>query len=79
LPAGLALFWGVAGLATEAVAVSMKPNDAPVWAALQRCLILACCLAVTEWLRGHMLTGFPWDPPGVALTYPLPLMQAVSV
>lgn len=79
LPAGLALFWGLAGMATEALAVRLAPNDAPLPAALQKCLILACCLAMSEWLRGHVLTGFPWDPPGVALTYPLPLMQAVSV
>jgi len=42
-------------------------------------LMLAVVLTAAEWLRGHALTGFPWDPPGVALTYPLALMQAVSV
>src|SRR6185312_13649114 len=29
--------------------------------------------------RGHVLTGFPWNVPGYALTYPLPLMQSAAL
>ena len=44
-----------------------------------RILALAASLTVTEWLRGHLLTGFPWNTFGYALTTPLPLAQVASV
>jgi apolipoprotein N-acyltransferase len=69
LPAGLALFFAAAtGLASRL----WKPG----WS---RVLALALALSATEWLRGHILTGFPWNVLGYALTYPLPLMQSAAV
>ena len=44
-----------------------------------RILALAASLTVTEWLRGHLFTGFPWNTFGYALTAPLPLAQIASV
>jgi apolipoprotein N-acyltransferase len=44
-----------------------------------RILALAASLTVTEWLRGHLFTGFPWNAFGYALTTPLPLAQAASI
>jgi apolipoprotein N-acyltransferase len=69
LPAGLALFYGAAaGLAAR------------FWTGGARhVLVLALTLSAAEWLRGHVLSGFPWNTLGYALTFPLPLMQSAAV
>ena len=56
LPSYLALYWGAAcGLAAR------------LWSTgFSRLLLLSCLLAAGEWLRGNMLTGFPWNLPGYA-------------
>ena len=54
LPAGLAIFWG---LATGLSIFAWKPG-------ITRVLILALALTAFEWLRGHILTGFPWNTIG---------------
>lgn len=69
LPGYLALFHGLAAALTVAV-----PGPA-----LRRVVALALALSATEWLRGHVFTGFPWNVLGLALTSPLTLMQSASV
>ena len=54
LAAGLGLFWGAAGL----LYAWIKPRG------LLRLFVFAGCFALLEWLRGHVLTGFPWDLAG---------------
>jgi apolipoprotein N-acyltransferase len=44
-----------------------------------RVLAFAASLTVGEWLRGHVLTGFPWNAFGYALTEPLALAQGASL
>jgi apolipoprotein N-acyltransferase len=56
LPAGLALFWAAA--AAGAITV-WQPGP-------RRAIVLAVALAACEWLRGHVLSGFPWNAPGYA-------------
>jgi apolipoprotein N-acyltransferase len=61
MAAGLALFWGGAALAYRAL--TPRPGRA---SALLRVVVFAGCIAVFEWLRGHIFTGFPWNLPGEA-------------
>ena len=44
-----------------------------------RILTLALTLTIAEWLRGHLLSGFPWNVFGYTLTGPLVLAQASAV
>lgn len=77
LPAGMALYWALAGAAVAWVWPSPQAHEPRH--DIARVLITACALATVEWLRGHLLTGFPWNTPGMALTMPLPLLQSVAV
>lgn len=44
-----------------------------------RVLALAVALTVSEWLRGYLFTGFPWNAYGYALTGPLVLAQSAAL
>ncbi len=51
-----------------------------IWARdASRVLALAASLTIGEWLRGHILSGFPWNAFGYALTEPLALAQTASL
>jgi apolipoprotein N-acyltransferase len=69
LPAGLAIFTAIGCALARAIWVR-----GPL-----RILALAIALTAVEWLRGHVLTGFPWNTYGYALTGPLALAQAASL
>ena len=57
LAGGMALYWGVAVAALNLI---WRPG-------LSRLLLLAVAIAIVEWLRGHLMTGFPWAAPGLAV------------
>jgi apolipoprotein N-acyltransferase len=44
-----------------------------------RILALGVALTLSEWLRGHLFTGFPWNAFGYAIAAPLALAQTASV
>jgi apolipoprotein N-acyltransferase len=69
LPAYLALFTALG----FALARLIWTRDA------SRVIALAASLTLGEWLRGHVLTGFPWNAFGYALTEPLALAQTASL
>ncbi|MCK2053262.1 apolipoprotein N-acyltransferase [Methylobacterium sp. 37f] len=69
LPAVLALFYALGfGLARL------------LWSrGALRIVALALGLSASEWLRGHLFTGFPWNTLGMALGQNLWLMQGASL
>jgi apolipoprotein N-acyltransferase len=69
LAAGLALFWGAAA--------ALYRRMAPAGGV--RLLAFAGALTGCEWLRGHLLTGFPWDLPGETWRAGSPPSQAAAL
>jgi len=69
LPAGLAIFTA-AGFALARLLWQRGPI---------RILSLAIALTFVEWLRGHVLSGFPWNAYGYALAGNLALAQTLSI
>jgi apolipoprotein N-acyltransferase len=69
LPAVLAVYTGIG----VAIARLLWTRGA------MRILALAVALTATEWWRGHLFTGFPWNTFGYALTAPLALAQSASI
>ena len=56
LPIGLGVFWGAA--------TALYRRFAPT--GVGRALVFAGLFCLLEWLRGHVLTGFPWNPAGAS-------------
>lgn len=72
LPAGIGLFTAGAACLYRA----LKPRG------LVRVLLFVVVFSAFEWLRGHVLTGFPWNPVGaswVAGSSPSQLASVVGV
>lgn len=69
LPAGMALYTAF-GLALARLLWTRGPR---------RVLTLAAALTIAEWLRGHVVSGFPWNAFGYALSGPLVLAQGAAL
>ena len=68
LPLGLSLFHAAAGFLTALAPPALLP----------RAVALAAALTLTELARANILTGFPWNAPGMGLTGWLPFMQTAA-
>jgi apolipoprotein N-acyltransferase len=69
LTAGLALY---AGIACALAMLVWRPGPA-------RILVFTILYAVSEWIRGHALTGFPWNLPGYGWGASLAVLQTTSL
>lgn len=69
LPAGLAL---IMAACFAAASLAWRPD----W---RRVLIFALAWLAQEWLRGHILTGFPWNLVAYSWAPVLPMVQTVSL
>ncbi|MBV6634151.1 MAG: apolipoprotein N-acyltransferase [Alphaproteobacteria bacterium] len=69
LPAGLAIFWGLAGLAVTASGAK----------GTGRFLALVAAFTLAEFLRGTVLTGFPWNLVGYGLAGSEALLQGAAL
>ncbi len=53
------------------------------WPALggryRRLVLLALAWTATEWLRGHLFTGYPWNPLGHVWAFATPLLQGAAL
>lgn len=67
LPFALSFFWAVASLLVTKIASST----------LSRWILFAVFFSATEWLRGHLFTGFPWNLLGYSWVE-TPLLQMAS-
>ena len=45
----------------------------------RRLILLAIAWTVAEWLRGHVFTGYPWNPLGHVWAFAAPLLQSVAL
>ncbi len=69
LPAFLSLFYGVFGYILSYITIQKVAGF----------LASAALLALTEWIRGHIFTGFPWNLFGYTWGGTLEIAQSVSV
>jgi apolipoprotein N-acyltransferase len=69
LPAGMAVYIAVG------VAIARLLWTPGAW----RILALAFALTTTEWLRGHLFSGFPWNAVGYLFVSPLWLAQGAAL
>ena len=69
LSAGLALYSAAAVLLARLIC----PRG------IGRILVFAACWSAAEWLRGELLTGFPWNPLGNVWTFSAPMIQIAAL
>lgn len=68
-PGGLALFYA---LAAASASLFWRRGSS-------RIFVLTAAIAITEWLRGNILTGFPWNLAGYGWGASLSVMQSAAL
>lgn len=46
---------------------------------MRRIVLLAVCWTIAEWLRGHIFTGYPWNPLGHVWAFATPMLQCAAL
>ena len=78
--AGIGSLWGAAGwLYAWVCPPALDEPRRPGLSAGARVLAFAAAFGLWEWLRGHMLTGFPWDLPGETWRAGSPASQGAAL
>ena len=72
LSAGLAIFPAIAAMLFATIMQRRAVGG------ITAALLLATCWVAAEWLRGHVLTGFPWNLAAYALVEHAPLRQPAA-
>lgn len=70
LPAALAIFYGICGVMIHLL---VKVRSWAGWIAF------IAAIGFTEWIRGHIFTGFPWNLYGYAWNDSLAMAQSVAL
>ncbi|MDB5440816.1 MAG: lnt [Caulobacteraceae bacterium] len=75
LACGVGLFWGLGAMLYRMAAHGRDGKAGH----LARAAVFAGCFTLTEWLRGHVLTGFPWALPGEVWRPGGPMSQGAAL
>ncbi len=74
LAALLSLFVGAAAALYVAIRLKMPGH----WSGWRRVALFALLWVVAEWARGHVMTGFPWNPAGHVWAFSAPALQPAA-
>jgi apolipoprotein N-acyltransferase len=76
---GLAIVLGIFPAAAAWTAKKLALRWPHLAGRYRRLVLLAIAWTATEWLRGHVFTGYPWNPLGHVWAFATPLLQSASL
>ena len=76
---GLAIALGIYPAAAAWAAKKLALRWPHLAGRYRRLVLLAVAWTATEWLRGHLFTGYPWNPLGHVWAFATPLLQSASL
>lgn len=77
--AGLALLLGFFPGLAAGVSRRIVERWPGLGARYSRLIVLALAWGLAEWLRGHLFTGYPWNPLGHVWAFATPLLQGAAL